>query len=150
MGTDIEPSLGDYSWWVRPWAANGLRGPWSQMGRVNIGGKATILSATQSSGTEREFCLDGCSGGEPLRSACRACRCGVIILETGLTQPSYQSTVAMPRGQYRVWVRAIDSRDNVSGIWSNRYDFSISSVDPEDDVERICLRLVNMLLSLLL
>ncbi len=126
---------GDLNWWVRPWSAAGVRGPWSTMGRTNIGGRATVLSALQDNSTgsvRASFTWTAVTDASRYILHVERVGNGVVILEQNLTTPSYQTSVPLPAGQYRVWVRAIDSRDNSSGIWSNRYDFSIACLDFEE------------------
>ena len=57
---------------------------------------------------------------------------GVVILESNLTSTNFTTSAPLAAGAYRVWIKAIDGSDNVTGIWSNAFAFTVVGVQAED------------------
>ncbi|MCA9033914.1 MAG: hypothetical protein KDA91_02230 [Planctomycetaceae bacterium] len=116
---------GDYTWWVRPFLANGKATPWSQSRNVGIVDRPLIFSPhaltldstptfTWSALETPKYELWVNRIGGPQR----------VIHQTSLTTNSFTPGIPLTNGNYRAWVRTIAS-DGTPGIWSKPLDFQM-------------------------
>lgn len=133
---DSDLPIGALKWWVRLCGANGVCGPWSLRGETFIGGRSAVLSAGvpgNDPGRIGVFSWQAVTGASRYILHVEQVGVGVAILEQNLTSTSYTTAVPMAAGQYRAWVKSIDSRDNVSGGWSIRaFEFTVVGIQPKN------------------
>jgi Right handed beta helix region len=135
VGTSWTPEsdlpTGSMKWWVRPYGSNSIKGPWSLAAESHIGGKTTVLTAGVPVGSSSQngiFTWKAVSGASRYVLHVIRIGYGVVVQEDNLTGTSFTTTNALAADEYRVWVKAIDSSDNVSGIWSDQFDFTVVSL----------------------
>lgn len=131
----VDLPVGDLRWWVRSSGSNGTMSAWSAEGRTFIGGRTTVLSAGVPAGDgngQRVFSWQAVTGAGRYDLWVELVGTGVVIREMNLPGTSYTSSVPLAAGQYRVWVKAIDGADNVTGIWSNLFSFSVVETQREN------------------
>ncbi len=132
-GTTFTPSSalaeGNYRWWVRPSAANGRVGTWSESGSFNVGGSAVITgpAGTVNNGLAAVTWdpVDEAASYEVylLNDDDRT-----IIRKSGLTETAFRSDPLID-GNYRVWVRSYRS-DGSAAQWSRSYGFVVQTLTP--------------------
>lgn len=122
----IDLEVGNYSWWIRPSAANGNVGTWSARGTFNVGGQTTILGpdATVDNGlaTVEWEPVDGAAWYEIYLLNDDT---GIVQRKSGLTETSFD-TDPLADGNHRVWVRSYHS-DGSPALWSRVHRFAVSS-----------------------
>ncbi len=132
----VELPVGNLSWWVRPWAANGSARSWSAKATSYVGGKSTFLGAERG-GNELPasvtFSWQAVTGAGRYILHLERSGFGVVICQDDLTATSYASPATLVGGQYRAWIKAVDSRDNNSGIWSDMFTFTLADSRITDD-----------------
>ncbi len=119
---------GSYQWWVSGISTDGYQSAAPQKVNFFIGGRPTVLTPTGTTSNQRsEFSwtpvIDGATY-ELWVNRVDVPVSGLINL-TGLTDTRFTPTTAMPRGTYRVWVRAVSTTGEVS-VWSTPVNFSIT------------------------
>jgi len=124
-----ELPIGTIDWWVRPHGTSEIVGAWSKMARTHIGGRTDILSAGVSEGSSGQrglFEWQSVTGaGRYILHVVRVNH-GVVIQEDYLTGTSFQTEAQLAAGTYRAWVKAIDSSDDTTGIWSHMVQFTVA------------------------
>lgn len=138
-GTSFTPvadlANGPIRWWIRSSDAQANRG-WSQVGLTNVDRRTTVTGpVTPTTDTTPEITWQQIDG---------AGRYIVYVLNTdtdtlafrndNVVDTAYSPVTALPAGNYRVWVKAIEASSNAfnSGLWSSAYDFSIVVTSAED------------------
>jgi hypothetical protein len=132
---------GNYVAWVRAANANGEVAPWSPAYSFNVdilppgtptltgptgpGGSLTITTANPTftwTEVDRAHTYDLWVNNQTTGEL-------QIIREKALTTNSYTSVSNLPQGDYRAWVRGINSASEV-GAWSPAYSFTIDDPIP--------------------
>lgn len=117
---------GVYYWWVRPSAAGGNVGEWSDRGRVSVGGASTIVGADDSV-TKGLAVIDW----EPIEEAAwyeiylLNEDTGNVFRKSGLSESTFTSN-PLPDGNYRIWVRSYRSNGSPA-LWSGAHHFVVTS-----------------------
>jgi len=119
---DFDLPEGSIRWWVRPSDARGNSG-WSDVGITRMDGQAEVLSGSASSiswapvsGSSRYVLMvQDLSNDE------------IVVRIDNLQGTSYDLDTALPTGNYRAWVKAIDASTNlfIDSIWSRGLDISV-------------------------
>lgn len=128
--TDLPTGL--ISWWVRGTSASGWTGAWSIRAVTNIGGQ-TSLTVVRNSAPDSGllFQWQGVTGASRFILIIQASDGKVIYRDESLTETQFLPKFQFDPGSYRVWVKAISSSDNSSGIWSNKASFVIAKIDDD-------------------
>lgn len=118
---------GRYSWWIRPYTAEGHAGEWSERGEVNIGGRPNVLApATDANAAAPEFqwtSVEGAASYEVFLN--RTDITQHVLRTTQLPNSTFVPPILAP-GNYELWVRAKDSA-GYAGPWSSRHRFSVAA-----------------------
>lgn len=118
---------GDYRWWIRPFAASGRGGAWSELGEFNIGGRARITAPT---GTLNDSIVT-INWGQVLGAGSyeiylfNDSGLGLVHRERDLTGTSFE-TFPLPDGDYRVWLKTYQT-DGTPGPWSRAQSFTVAA-----------------------
>ena len=128
---------GPYRWWVLAVSApsvGSLRSGGATTVDIYIGGRTSILTPNGSTAdTTPTFTwrpVDGAASYRLFVSRIDVAQAGIINL-TGAISTTYTPTLALPKGTYRAWVRAVRSTGELSP-WSVSVDFMIAqSVSPD-------------------
>ena len=132
---DSDLPTGTLKWWVRLCASNGAMGSWSAPAETYIGGLSAILSAGvpgNDLGRIGVFAWKAVTGASRYILQVTRVGVGVAILESNLTGTSYTTSAPLAAGEYRAWIKAIDGTDNVTGLWSKAFAFTVVGVQAED------------------
>jgi hypothetical protein len=130
-GTSYIPTsnlpAGTVRWWIRPADAIGNRG-WTTAGVVGSQPR-TVLQTPAGTQTDvtPTFTWSPVSGaGRYIVHVVNTDTNQVVIREDDVNANSYTSS-ALPAGNYRYWVKAIDAATNefTGGLWSNPLNFTI-------------------------
>lgn len=119
-------SPGELTWWVRAVFDDNEPGEWSVSHEVITNGRVTDVRYTATAANEQvlhwgqiedanryALQVDNLTTGEAR-----------VIREDDLTSASFPVATPLPRGKYRIWVRAISDRDEM-GPWSIQRDFVV-------------------------
>lgn len=121
--SSLTPGL--YRWSVHAIGATNLRCPVATTAEFFAGGRPVVLSPrTMTSEHIPQFswsAVEGASSYELYVSRLDVLQ-GGIIKANGITTTRYTSTIVLPVGTFRIWVRAISGTGVVSA-WSNFRDF---------------------------
>lgn len=118
---------GEFTVWVRSYSSAGIGSQWGPGYSMSIGSPITpqltvdVLSwPAVASATHYELWIDYLGGAQLPRNA--------FIHRTDLTTNQWSLPASMPRGTYRVWVRALRSEANqvYGGLWGTPLMMSIS------------------------
>lgn len=137
--TDLES--GTVRWWIRATDAIGNRG-WSTAGIVGVPAKSTLLSPIgNQTDVTPTFNWSPVSGaGRYILHVVNTDTDQVVIREDNVATASFTASNALPTGNYRYWVKAIDAASNAftSGLWSNPLNFSIiaTATPPSDSPDQ--------------
>ncbi len=117
---------GPYRWWVDSSTAQGFRSNWSEPVDVQIGGRTNITGPIGTTSDRRpEFSWQPVDGAGTWQLwVSRIDAPAVVINLSGLISTSFTPTSPLAPGSYRVWVRAISSREE-TGVWSLPKNFTI-------------------------
>ncbi|MEZ6060825.1 MAG: hypothetical protein R3C19_10710 [Planctomycetaceae bacterium] len=122
--TDLAP--GPIRWWIRGVAPSGTPGLWSLPVVMNIVGRTTVLTPFGSTtDTTPAFSWQTVTGAVRYELYVERLGEGQALRENSLTETSFTPAAPLALGNYRVWVKAISSLDNVTGIWSDAVVFTI-------------------------
>jgi hypothetical protein len=125
---------GAYRWWVRARGMYDVVGLWSAVQAFTIGGSPTLIPIVSPSGRNPRIEWSRVEGA--VRYSLRVDRIDVpqsyYIRQESLTRTAYSVPVSLKPGVYRVWVKAISVRGQVTG-WSRSIDITV--VNAEDDRE---------------
>lgn len=118
---------GDHRWWIRPFAANGRAGGWTEVGTFNVEGKPIITapSGTTSSGSP-VISWAPVSGAGSYEIYLYDLSSGSLVLrQRDLVGTSFSSP-ALADGNYRVWVKSYHT-NGTDGSWSRPQDFTVDA-----------------------
>lgn len=125
---------GAYRWWVRARGMYDVVGLWSAVQAFTIGGSPTLIPIVSPSGRNPRIEWSRVEGA--VRYSLRVDRIDVpqsyYMRQESLTRTAYSVPVSLKPGVYRVWVKAISVRGQVTG-WSRSIDITV--VNAEDDRE---------------
>ena len=117
---------GSIRWWIRAENSRGNTG-WSDVGITSVGGRAEVLSgdATTIAWTPVE------GAGRYVLHVENVADRTVVIREDNLTGTSFTAASALPAGNYRAWVKAIDAVTNnfAATPWSFPFDFTVAETN---------------------
>ena len=143
-GTSWTPTTdlpaGNIRWWIRSSDAQANRG-WSIVGETNVDRRSRVTGpvspTTDTTPTITWQAVEG--AGRYVLYVQDQSTNSLEFRDDNLTTTSYTPTTAWAAGTYRVWVKAIDASTNLfsSGVWSNAYDFTITSSDVELETETL-------------
>lgn len=124
--TDLPAGL--VRWWIRPSDSVANLG-WTTAGVVGVPPRSTLLTPN---GNETDvtpvFNWSPISGaGRYILHVVNTDTNQVVIRDDNVATASYTASTALPAGNYRHWVKAIDAATDEfnSGLWSNPLSFSI-------------------------
>ena len=123
--TDLPTGL--YRWWVLAVNAKALRSQSANVSDIFIGGRPNVLTPVIGLDHPALFTwstIDGAASYMLHVNRIDVPHAAVIQL-SGLTGTSYQSTVTLPTGTYRVWMRAVSATGELS-LWSAAVDFAVA------------------------
>lgn len=119
---DFDLPEGNIRWWIRSSDSKGNTG-WSDVGITRMDGRADVLAGsataiswTPVSGSSRYVLMvQDLSNNE------------IVVRIDNLRTTSHTLDSALPTGNYRAWVKAIDARTNlfVDSLWSRGMDFTV-------------------------
>jgi hypothetical protein len=143
MATSYTPASdlpeGVLYWWVRAIGGGGEIGPWSVRQQAMVGGRTAVTGPTGTTAdTTPQFDWQAVAGAGRYILHVETQAGTVVIREDNITGTSFTPTAALASGNYRVWVKAINSADNTTGFWSRPIDFTIAAVteDAESDLQQ--------------
>ena len=120
---------GSYSWWVRPYTADGRPGGWTARAETYIGGRPTVLTpsaSTASSNAAPEFSWTPVEGAETYEVFLKRTDIPQHILRTSaISATTFPPPILRP-GSYVLWVRA-KAQGGENGPWSSRQLFIVSA-----------------------
>lgn len=119
----------DGRWWIRSSDAIGNFG-WTVAGTFGTRTEVTSPAGTQSTTTPTFNWVAVQGAGRYILHVTNLDTSTVAIREDDLTAATYTPTVALPSGNYRVWVKAIDATTDLfsSGAWSSSMDFTVAAI----------------------
>lgn len=120
-------TAGNYRWWVQTIASTGLTTSYSA-GRDFTVPVPSVLSPRGSIATNLPlFRWSGVTGYVSYELWVDNITSGAkeVLRVTGITSTSYQTTLPLENGDFKVWVRGYDSQGNVSQ-WSGPADFTVT------------------------
>ncbi len=131
--TDI--AAGNYKWWVLAVSsaqAGSIRSGGAEQRSLNIGGQPTITSPVNAAttGTKPTItwqAVDGAVSYNVFMNRTSA-PTGNALNVTGITTTSFTPSTALPAGDYRLWLRAVDGSGTLSS-WSTEVNFKIAAAD---------------------
>ncbi len=138
---------GPYRWWVVASGAGNVQGLWTAPVDFRVGGLVTILGpAGTTTNTRPTFSwrpVDGAARYElwVTNSATNT----QVINQTNLTSLNYTAPAPLPKGNYRVWVRAVSTSGEV-GVWSVEVQFTIAADEAAPQVQDLLSPLSDELL----
>lgn len=126
---------GPVRWWIRSSDAQANRG-WSLVGLTNVDRRTTVTGpASPTTDTTPTITWQQVEGaGRYILFVQNADTTTLAFRDDNVTETSYTPAAALPAGNYRVWVKAIDAATNAfnSGLWSNAFNFQITASSQED------------------
>jgi uncharacterized delta-60 repeat protein len=125
MPTDLPNGL--YRWWVLAVNSKGLRSQSANVADIQIGGQPNVLAPLTATDRRPLFSWSAIEGAASFMLHVNRIDIpqAAVIQLSGLTGVSYQSTVALPIGTYRVWMRAVSTTGTLSP-WSLPVDFAVT------------------------
>ena len=116
---------------MRPVGAGGEIGLWTPATEAYIGGRPTILGPSGAApSAQPTITWTPVEGAVRYELHVNQVGVTVAILQTNLVTASFTPGSALPAGNYRAWVRAIDGSDNAT-LWSVPVDFTIAAVEED-------------------
>lgn len=124
---EVPLALGQWRWAVRVVDSSGNVGSWSRFDAiVHIGdARSTITAPTATSSSMPTFQWTAVDGADMYVLHVEDDEGSVVIRQDNLTDLSYVATIAFPAGEYRAWVRAINSIGLITGPWSAARSFRV-------------------------
>lgn len=119
----------DGRWWIRSSDAIGNRG-WSLAGEFATRTEITTPVGSQTTTTPTISWLETQGAGRYILHVTNLDTNTVAVREDDLTSAIYTPLEALPSGNYRAWVKAIDGTTNLfsSGVWSFPVNFTITAM----------------------
>jgi len=136
-GTSFTPSTpladGPYRWWAIAVSSANVRSHWTNPLDIYVGGRTDVLSPTGTTNDTTPTItwrpVDGAQRYELFVD-----RVGVAtgyIQENNLTQTSFTPGTPLPLGDYRAWVRAVSTSNEVAP-WSTSLTFTVAALEVEE------------------
>ena len=132
-GNTFAPSAaleaGNYRWWIRPSAANGTPGAWSETGVFNVGGITTIAGPTEAvTNGLANITWEAVDGAGSYEVYLYFDTTGDVIQHSyNIDSTSWQSQ-PLQAGDYRVWIRS-HYPDGSPASWSRAHSFAVTNID---------------------
>ena len=127
---------GDYTVWVRAFSRTGVATQWSSNVQfTSSGGVTEITSPVTGANTTARPEIQWYPVGGAASYDIWVAAIGVnfqFIRDSNITETTYTPTFDLPAGNYRVWVRAVDSSGTELG-WSSAVDFTVVSAHTPAD-----------------
>ncbi len=129
---DSDLPAGNVRWWIRSSDAQANRG-WSDVGVTSTDRRTFVTGpASPTADTTPTITWQAIQGaGRYIVYVQNQADSSLVFRVDNVTTASYTVPTALSAGTYRVWVKAIDGTTDLfsSGVWSNAYDFTITSND---------------------
>lgn len=129
---DVPLELGPWTWWVRSRNEQGQTGPWSVAAKTDTGGRPEFSTPpTPTSPTLAWTRVDAATRYilqiDNLTTSDRS-----VVREDNLASDSI-NIVDLTSGTYRAWVQAINGDTSRRSPWSQQFDFTVTSSQPDED-----------------
>jgi hypothetical protein len=131
---DLDFGIGNYSVWMRSLGTNNTMSTWSALRQFSTVAKPTITPMARMQPTSRPtITWDPVLGAESYKVWISNLSTGKspVILQEGLTTPSFTPVSSLPLGVYRIWVSAWSG--GKSGGWSTPIDLQIAPAPVQND-----------------
>ena len=123
---------GPYRWWVLAVGPGGLKSGGATTTDIYVGGRSTVLgpigNTTNTTPTFTWKLVLGAASYQLSVNRIDVPQAGIISV-TGILGTNFTPTTVLPKGTYRVWVRAFSTTAELS-IWSVQVDFTITAIEP--------------------
>ncbi|MCA9084722.1 MAG: VCBS domain-containing protein [Planctomycetaceae bacterium] len=123
---------GGIRWWIRAANSIGYRG-WSDAGVTSIGGRTSIVAATATA-----ISWNAVSGAARYILHVENVDSGAVVIREDhiVDGTTFVAETPLPSGNYRAWIKAIDSTNLfTSGHWSRKFDFTVAVVQDLNPLE---------------
>lgn len=120
---------GPVRWWIRATDSIGNRG-YSNAGTFEVGGRAVVTAASST-----DFAWQNVDGaGRYILFVQNVATNEVVIRDDQVLATSFSASDALPAGDYRAWVKAIDAVTDAfdSSRWSDAFSFTVADADTEN------------------
>lgn len=127
-GTSLEATtsfgLGEFTWWVRAFDADGVVGAWSPSKTFTIKQVAFTAPASVTMNVRPTFSWTNMNAARYELWVNLVGGQSKIIYQSALTSTSFTPSSDLPNGTYEAWVRPL-AADGEAGLWSAKYTFQM-------------------------